>query len=102
MRPEKMPCCVAVVFLSISASVLLAQSGSQTKPVPGQPEQVPEILKHHAPPPEPSTPPARPFHDARYGVSFTVPAAWNIGRKDGEVSTFALDAPTAAHTTQLR
>jgi hypothetical protein len=51
---------------------------------------------------EPTTPIARSFHDSRYGVSFTVPAAWSLTRKDGEVSTFALDARTAPHTAQLR
>ncbi|WP_433965522.1 hypothetical protein [Tunturiibacter gelidiferens] len=51
---------------------------------------------------EPTMPPAHPFHDARYGVTFTVPAAWELNRKDSEVSTFNLDARSVAHTTQLR
>ena len=50
----------------------------------------------------PTNPPARPFHDSRYGVSFTIPPAWNITRRDGDVSTFNLDARNAAHTAQMR
>jgi hypothetical protein len=60
------------------------------------------MLRSHPTAPEPTTPPAQPFHDARYGVSFTVPAAWNITRKDAEVSTFRFDARTATRATQLR
>jgi hypothetical protein len=75
---------------------------AQTRPTPGQPEPLPPMLRPQAAAPEPTTPPARPFHDSRYGVSFTVPAAWNLNRKDFEVSTFRLDARTAPHTTQMR
>jgi len=67
-----------------------------------KPEPIPPIFQSKPPAPEPNTPPARLFHDAHYGVSFTIPAAWNFTRKDSEVSTFLLDAPTAAHTTQMR
>ena len=49
-----------------------------------------------------ATPPARSFHDGRSGVSFQVPAGWALTQKDGEVSTFALDARTTIKTTQLR
>jgi len=51
--------------------------------------------------PEPTTPAAQLFHDSRYGVSFQIPAAWNLTRKDADISTFALDAPTAARSTQM-
>jgi hypothetical protein len=87
-----------------AASLVLAAltCPAQTKPILGQPEPLPPMLRSQPPAPEPSTPPARPFHDSRYGVTFTVPAAWNITHKDAEVSTFHLDARTAPHTTQLR
>jgi|HubBroStandDraft_5_1064220.scaffolds.fasta_scaffold123987_2 hypothetical protein len=91
---------IATAVLAVFTSAAFAQAAP--KPVPGQPEAVPDIFKRHASTPEPTTPPARPFYDSRYGVGFTVPAAWNLNRKDGEVSTFALDARTAAHTTQMR
>jgi hypothetical protein len=83
-------------------TILSAAAYAQTKPTPGVPEPVPPMFRSQPPAPEPTTPPAQPFHDARYGVTFTVPAAWNLTRKNGEVSTFALDARNAAHTTQMR
>jgi hypothetical protein len=52
--------------------------------------------------PEPTTPPARAFHDARSGISFKVPAGWDLNRRDHEVSTFGLDARSSIKTTQLR
>src|SRR5258708_28633141 len=51
---------------------------------------------------EPTTPPAQPFRDTHYGVSFQIPAAWNLSRKDSDLSTFSLDARTAPRTAQLR
>ena len=42
------------------------------------------------------------FHDSRFGVRFRVPEGWELQRKDGEVSTFHLDARTATHDTQMR
>jgi hypothetical protein len=51
---------------------------------------------------DPTTPPAHPFHDTRYGVSFQIPAGWNFSRKDSELSTFSLDARTAPRNAQLR
>ena len=52
--------------------------------------------------PEPTTPPARAFHDARSGIAFQLPAGWDLNRKDHEVSTFSLDARSSIKTTQLR
>src|SRR5579859_141306 len=52
--------------------------------------------------PEPPTPAARPFHDSRSGVSFQVPAGWDLNRKDRQVSTFNLDARSTIKSTQLR
>ena len=91
-------CTAAVALLTVLP--VLAQSPS--RPVPGQPEAVPPLLRGKPPIVEPTTPPARPFHDSRYGVSFTIPPAWNLSRRDGDVSTFNLDARNAAHTAQMR
>ncbi|WP_213803481.1 hypothetical protein [Granulicella sp. dw_53] len=52
--------------------------------------------------PEPTTPPARSYHDPRSGVTIQVPAGWNLSLKDGETSTFRLDARSAPHSTQMR
>src|ERR1700743_64188 len=98
MKLPKTLCCTAVALLTVLP--ILAQSPAA--PVPGKPEAVPPLLRGKPPAPEPTTPPARPFHDARYGVSFTVPPAWNLSRRDGDVSTFNLDARNAAHTAQMR
>jgi hypothetical protein len=51
---------------------------------------------------EPTTPAGRRFSDSRYRVAFDIPAAWNLSRRDGEVSTFHLDARSAPATAQLR
>ncbi len=42
------------------------------------------------------------FRDSHYGVRFSVPLGWTVNRKDGEVSTFHLDARTASPQTQMR
>jgi hypothetical protein len=91
---------VALVIVFPAIAPLRARA--QNKPIPGKPEPVPPLLQGKPPAPEPTTPPARPFHDSRYGVSFTIPPAWNITRRDGDVSTFRLDARNAAHTAQMR
>ena len=90
----------AAVVALLTALPALAQYTPH--PTPGKPEAVPPLLQGKPPAPEPNTPPARPYHDSRYGVSFTIPPAWNITHRDGEVSTFNLDARNAAHTAQLR
>ena len=51
--------------------------------------------------PEPTSPPARTVHDQRDRLAFDLPAGWNFSRRDGEFSTFALDARSADDTTQL-
>lgn len=85
-----------VVLFCLLPVGALAQTG------PDGHEEVPLALRPKAPTPDPETPKARPFYDARYGVSFTVPMAWNLNRKDAEVSTFRLDVMNAAHTAALR
>ena len=47
-------------------------------------------------------PASRHIHDTRYGLSFDLPAGWNATKRDGDLSTFALDARTAGSSTQLR
>lgn len=42
------------------------------------------------------------FHDPAWKVSFDYPANWTFAKKDGEISTFHLDARSALHTTRLR
>lgn len=52
--------------------------------------------------PDPSTPPPQQFHDPRYGLSFDLPAGWNLSRRDGDFSTFGLDARSSVRSTQMR
>jgi hypothetical protein len=47
-------------------------------------------------------PAQRSFHDPTYKISFDYPANWNFTRRDHEISTFRLDARTAARTTLMR
>jgi len=42
------------------------------------------------------------FHDSGYKVSFQYPSNWTFAKKDGEISTFHLDARSAGHKTSLR
>jgi hypothetical protein len=42
------------------------------------------------------------FHDPTYKISFSYPANWNFARRDHQISTFRLDARSAAQTTLLR
>src|SRR5271168_941342 len=102
MRLTTILSCTTIALLTVLCAIAPAHAGAQGKPILGKPEPVPPLLQGKAPGPEPTTPPARPFHDSRYGVSFTIPPAWNIDRKDGDVSTFRLDARNAAHTAQMR
>ena len=97
MRLTTILSCCTIALLPAFASAQF-----QTNPPRGVPEPVPPLLERHPTTPEPATPPARPFRDSRYGVSFTIPAAWNLTHKDYEVSTFHLDARNAAHNAQLR
>jgi hypothetical protein len=94
MRPYPVSLCITIALLTIAATAV-ASAQVKTEPVP-------PLLRYKPPVIEPTMPPAHPFHDTRYGVSFTIPAAWDVTRKDAEVSTFNLDARTIARTTQLR
>ena len=44
----------------------------------------------------------RTIHDSAAALSFDLPAAWPRSRKDGELSTFRLDAPTAPPGAEMR
>jgi hypothetical protein len=49
-----------------------------------------------------STTPHTTFHDPSYKISFDYPADWSFSKRDGEISTFHLEARSAPHTTRLR
>ena len=102
MNLPKTLSCIALALMTALSAIAPAFAQGPAHPTLGKPEPVPPFLQGKPPAPEPTTPPARPFHDPHYGVSFTIPPAWNITRKDGDVSTFRLDARNAAHTAQMR
>ncbi len=52
--------------------------------------------------PEPVSPTAQTVRDGKTGVEFRLPAGWNLNRRDGEVSTFHLDARTAPRRAEVR
>ena len=82
----------------------------QTPQQPDKTPRVPKVVpvpplprsKANIAPPEPTEPPARSFTDPLTHISFRIPAGWTLSRRDGEVSTFHLDARTAAPATGLR
>ncbi len=69
--------------------------------------QVPKVvpvppLHPVAPAKEPTNPPARDVRDPLDHLTLHLPAGWNLTRKDGEISTFHLDARTAPPKSKLR
>ena len=87
--------------------LLAASAGWGQQDVPHVPKVVPipvPKVPMRAPdkPADPTEPAARTVEDARARVTFRLPAGWNMERRDGELSTFRLDARTAARSAQLR
>ena len=76
------------------------RDGAKVPPVLEVPR--PKAAPKELPPAEPVDPPARDVADTRSGVSFHLPAGWLLERRDGEMSTFRLDARSAPRTAQLR
>jgi len=50
----------------------------------------------------PSPTSTRTYHDPNYHLSFDYPANWTFSHADGEISTFHLDARSAARKTLMR
>jgi hypothetical protein len=50
----------------------------------------------------PATAKPQAFRDGHFGVRFEVPGGWSLARKDGQVSTFHLDARTASPKALMR
>jgi hypothetical protein len=84
----------------------VAAAGAQEKQVP-KIVPVPPLPKPGArvapkPPEEPTSPPAQTVTDSRTHVVFHLPPGWDLTRRDGEVSTFRLDARTAPRKSEVR
>ena len=67
-----------------------------------QAQAMPASERRPLPTPDPTSPPARHIQEQRAGVSFNVPAGWNFSRRDGDLSTFALDARSSLPHTQMQ
>jgi hypothetical protein len=85
----------------IAVGSAAAQQKQVPKVVPVPPLPKPKY-EAPAPPPEPTSPPAQTVTDARTHVSFRLPPGWTLSRRDGEISTFRLDARTAPRRSDLR
>jgi hypothetical protein len=76
-----------LLVLVLPLSTAMAQKVPKPVPVP---QSAPDGATEH------------PFVDKHYKVSFRTPPGWEITHKDGQVSTFHLDARSAPPQTQLR
>jgi hypothetical protein len=91
---------IVLVAVALATSALHAQT---PEPKPQVPKVVPVPPLHRgASAQEPNDPPPQDVTDARDHLSFHLPAAWNLSREDGEISSFHLDARTAPRKSQLR
>jgi hypothetical protein len=86
--------------LTLPAPVLAAQQSSEP------PMRVPNVvpvppLHPTVPGKEPTSPAARDVRDPLDHLTFHLPPGWNLTRKDGEVSSFHLDARTAPRKAKL-
>jgi hypothetical protein len=83
----------ALIALTLPLYVAVAQKASKssqpTKPVP-VPESAPAGATEQI------------FSDKHYKVSFRTPPGWEVTHKDGQISTFHMDARSAPPQTKLR
>ncbi len=90
IAPSSMPKLLPILLLASATVTAIAQ----------QPRGLlllhkPEIIN------EPTAPPPQRIHLLTAGLSFDLPAGWNAARRDGELSTFALDARSSLPNTHL-
>ena len=91
MRP-KLP-------LLLLAVLVPSLRGQTLKPHAPEPVPVPKLYQAA---PAPTDPPAQTVEDGRTHLSLRLPAGWNLSRRDGEISTFHLDARSAPRRSELR
>jgi len=102
-----LPCVARAATVESQSPLQKSNADRTTSATPGMSQPIagigePPMLRPPAAVPDPASPPARVFHDERYGVTFNVPTAWNLTRKDSDVSTFNLDARSALRSTKMR
>ncbi len=91
---------VAGLTLALLHDRAPAQESEPRKAVP-LPRPVPPLPGVRGPVPDPVSPPAQTVMEDRGHLQFHLPPGWNLARKDGEVSTFHLDARTAPHHAEM-
>ncbi len=79
-------------ILVLAASTLTGSAQQARSLVAGS---RPEIVN------EPTAPPPQHIRLLTSGISFNLPVGWNFARRDGELSTFALDARSSLPNTHL-
>lgn len=89
---------LAVVSLRAQAPQL-APRGEQERPL-FAPES--SAARGDAARREPAEPPSQTLRDSQTDVVFDLPAGWNLMRRDGEISTFHLDARSAPRKAKMR
>jgi len=89
-----------VLAIILLPAAIFAQQKQVPKAVP-LPVPVPSLHPTREIP-DPESPAARTVTDTKDGISFDLPKAWNLTYKDGEVSTYRMDARTASRRAQLR
>jgi len=92
--------------IALAAAVLLFSPIVEAQQSPQPSMQVPKVvpvppLHPTVPAKEPTSPPARDVRDPLDHLTFHLPPGWNLSRKDGEISSFHLDARTAPGKSRL-
>lgn len=88
-----------VLLLYVLALMAGLPGHAQSSPLRARPVPMPKPATAM---PDPVDPPPQTVEDARARLRFRLPAGWNLVRKDGELSTFRLDARTAPRRAELR
>ena len=82
----------------------LGGAGQATLRAAAVPPPVTEVFSSGSPASAPSlkADPTRTFRDPVYKIAFDFPSKWNFAKRDGEISTFHLDARSAPKSAQVR
>jgi hypothetical protein len=88
--------CVSIAALSLAAGQTVLRAAA----VPPATEVFSSGSAASAP--SLKTDPSRTFRDPVYKVAFDFPLSWNLAKRDGEVSTFHLDARSAPKSALVR
>ena len=90
----------AGLFIALLPVRAPGQDGEPQRAVP-LPRPVPPLPGARGPVPDAVSPPAQTVMEERGHLRFRLPPGWNLARKDGEFSTFRLDARTAPHHAEM-